>query len=174
MSALEALSAQVIEALRAGGRTLVVAESCTGGLLSAIMADAPGASGFFHGGFVTYTKQQKELALGVLPSLIESDTAVSKRVAVAMARGALAGSPADVSVAITGVAGPEPDEDGNPVGKVCIAVAFREGPEGAREYMIEALDVDGVRQAAIAEALTKLLDLLQVANEADESDGAPA
>jgi nicotinamide-nucleotide amidase len=173
MSALEALSAEVMEALRAGSRTLAVAESCTAGLLSMIMADTPGASEFFHGGIVAYTKKQKESVLGISPALIAGDTAVSTRVAAAMAKGVLAISPADLSVSITGVAGPEPDEDGNPVGKVCIGVALRGGSDLAREYFIEAVGVDGVRQVAIAEALTLLLDMLRAAN-AGHRDSASA
>jgi PncC family amidohydrolase len=164
MSALEALSAEVMEALRARSKTLAVAESCTGGLLSMIMADTTGAAEFFHGGVVAYTKMQKECVLGIPPALIDSDTAVSTRIAAAMAKGVLAISPADVSVSITGVAGPEPDEDGNPVGKVCIGVALRDGSDLSREYFIEAIGVDGVRQVAIAEALTLLLDTLRAAD----------
>jgi PncC family amidohydrolase len=169
MSALEAVSEQVMEALRTGEKTLAVAESCTGGLLSMILADTFGASEFFHGGVVAYTKKQKECALGVPGALIASDTAVSTRVATAMAKGALAISPADIAVAITGVAGPDPDEDGNPVGKVCIAVALRGGPDVSREYMIEVIGVDGIRQAAIAEALTMVLDMLDAAHDGGET-----
>jgi nicotinamide-nucleotide amidase len=90
-----------------------------------------------------------------------------------MAKGVLAISPADLSVSITGVAGPEPDEDGNPVGKVCIGVALCGGSDLAREYFIEAVGVDGVRQVAIAEALTLLLDTLRAAN-AGHRDSASA
>jgi PncC family amidohydrolase len=171
MSALEAVSEQVMEALRARDKTLAVAESCTGGLLSMIMADTLGASEFFHGGVVAYTKKQKECALGVPSALIASDTAVSTRVAAAMARGALAISPADIAIAITGVAGPDPDEDGNPVGKVCIAVARRDGDDVSREYLIEAIGVDGIRQAAIAQALTMTLDMLDAADDGEAKGG---
>jgi nicotinamide-nucleotide amidase len=113
-------------ALAAAGRrnlTIVTAESCTAGKLSALLSEAPGAGEHLHGSFVTYTKANKVEALGVDAGLLKAKGAVCREVAVAMAEGALHRSPADVAVAITGVAGPDPDEDGNPVGLVCIAVA---------------------------------------------------
>jgi nicotinamide-nucleotide amidase len=106
--------------------TLVTAESCTGGLLASVLSEAPGASEQLQGGFAVYTKQHKTIALGVPPELLARESAVSEPVARAMADGALAHSIADISVAITGVAGPSPDEDGNPVGLVHFAAARRE------------------------------------------------
>jgi PncC family amidohydrolase len=80
-----------------------------------------------HGGFVVYTKANKSAALGVPADVIERHSAVSQEVARAMARGALDRCPAGIIVAITGVTGPEPDEDGNPVGLVHMAAAIRAG-----------------------------------------------
>jgi PncC family amidohydrolase len=94
-----------------------------------LLADVEGASDVFHGGFVVYTKAEKSAAVGVPPEVIERHTAVSREVALAMARGALERLPADVVVAVTGVAGPDPDEDGNPVGLVHIAAVSRKGGE---------------------------------------------
>jgi nicotinamide-nucleotide amidase len=105
--------------------SIVTAESCTGGLIAAVLSDAPGAADWLHGGFVTYTKEAKEALLGVSTDLIDSAGIVSEAVARAMAEGALARSPADVSVAIAGVAGPTTDEDGTPVGTVHLAAARR-------------------------------------------------
>jgi nicotinamide-nucleotide amidase len=103
--------------------TIITAESCTSGLLATTLSEAPGAAKLLHGGFVTYTKANKAAALGVGADLLERRGAVCPEVAAAMAEGALARSPADIALAITGVAGPAKDEDGNPVGLVCIAIA---------------------------------------------------
>jgi nicotinamide-nucleotide amidase len=124
---LEDRAADLIRAAHEHGLTLATAESCTGGRLANLLADAPGAGVSFHGGFVVYTKENKSKALGVPAALIEKHSAVSAEVAKAMALGALERSPADVVVSITGVAGPEPDEDGNPVGLVYLAAARRGG-----------------------------------------------
>jgi nicotinamide-nucleotide amidase len=96
--------------------SVVTAESCTGGLIASVLSEAPGASDCLHGGFVVYTAANKEAALGVPHGLLEAKGAVSAEVARAMAEGALTRSPAELSVSVTGVAGPEPDERGNPVG----------------------------------------------------------
>src|SRR3981081_4087582 len=106
--------------------TIVTAESCTAGRLSALLSEVPGAAEHLHGGFVAYTKANKIKSLGVSADLLEEKGAVCPDVALAMAAGALARFPANLSVSITGVAGPDPDEDGNPVGFVCIAVILDE------------------------------------------------
>ena len=124
---LASQAARVIEAAQSAGVTLAAAESCTAGALATLLANAPGAGDIFHGSFVVYTKENKVKALGVEAALISRHSAVSAEVAKAMALGALERSPADVTVAITGVAGPEPDEDGNPVGLVHIAAAQSDG-----------------------------------------------
>src|SRR5262245_5350391 len=124
---LAAKAANLIEQAERRGVTLATAESCTGGALACLLADAPGAGAIVHGGFVVYTKANKTAALGVPPALIGRHTAVSPEIARAMAEGAVARCPADIVVAITGVAGPEPDEDGNPVGLIHLAAARRDG-----------------------------------------------
>jgi nicotinamide-nucleotide amidase len=121
MSLLRQRAAEVIELATAAKASVATAESCIAGALA---ADAPGAAERFHGGFVVYTKENKTAALGVPSSLIAAHAAVSSEVAKA-ASGALNHCPADIAVAITGVAGPEPDEDGNPVGKVYVGAATR-------------------------------------------------
>jgi PncC family amidohydrolase len=95
---------------------LRAAESCTGGLIATVLSEAPSASEYLDGGFVTYTPEQKCTALELDAKLIEQYGAVSAQVAYAMARGTLGRSQADIAVSVTGVAGPEPDERGNPVG----------------------------------------------------------
>lgn len=123
-----------------------------------MLADAPGAAQFFHGTFVTYTKDQKIAALGVSAELLRRKGAVCREVAIAMAEGALERSRACVAGAITGVAGPEPDQDGNPVGRVCIAVAARSGLQHAAEKNYGDIGRDGVRRQAVADALKVLIE----------------
>ena len=124
----EQLAADVLAQAKSSGLTIVTAESCTAGQLALELSRAVGAAKFFHGGFVTYTKAMKNAVLGVPMPLLMQKSAVCAEVAIAMAEGALERSPADISVSITGVAGPEPDEDGNPVGLVYCATARRGRP----------------------------------------------
>jgi len=154
---LAALAEEVLQAARHHKLTLVTSESCTAGLLSQLLSDAEGAADHFHGGFVTYTKQHKTRALQVPAQLLRQKGAVCPEVAEAMAQGALRASDATVSVAITGVAGPEPDEDGNPVGRVCIAVARRDSRIEAQEHAYGNLGREAVRSAAMADALRAVL-----------------
>jgi nicotinamide-nucleotide amidase len=157
---IERLAQQLLELLEQKRLKLVVAESCTAGLLSLQLADAPGAAAHFNGGFVTYTKEQKTTALDVSPALLRERGAVCAEVARAMAEGVLRRSSADVAAAITGVAGPEPDPDGNPVGRVCIAVARRAGAtdEFERHYGNRARHE--IRACAIAETLQALITMV--------------
>jgi PncC family amidohydrolase len=127
MEVLADLAAKVIERARDRGYRLVTAESCTGGALSTLFTDTPGAGEVFFGGFVSYAKEYKQRILGVSAVMLAKHTAVSEPVALAMARGALDRSRCDCSIAITGVTGPKPDEDGNPVGRVYIAVVVSGG-----------------------------------------------
>ena len=112
------------------GKTLSVAESCTGGLLAGAITSVPGSSEYFLGGVVAYHNAVKTRSLGVPARLIESHGAVSAEVAAAMAVGALRRFSADVSIATTGVAGPGGGSRGKPVGTVWVAVAVR--GEGVR------------------------------------------
>ena len=109
------------------GLTLALAESCSGGLLADALTDIPGSSLFFKGSLVTYGNEAKEKLLGVPAELLKSEGAVSKAVALAMARGARRALSASVGAAITGVAGPESDSSGSPVGLVYTALC---GPAG--------------------------------------------
>jgi nicotinamide-nucleotide amidase len=152
---LTELAERVLAKLSACGLTLATAESCTAGRLATLLADAPGAADRFHGGFVTYTKQNKSAVLGVPAELIAAHTAVSQPVAEAMATGALERCPADVVLAITGVAGPEPDEDGNPVGLMHVAVARRGGSVRHERHTFG----DGGREALRARVMLAILDL---------------
>jgi len=109
---------RVIDANRAAGRQIAVAESCTGGLVAAALTEIPGSSDVLGASFVTYSNEAKISMLGVSNELIETFGAVSIAVAWAMARGAVEKSGADVAVAITGVAGPGGGSEKKPVGTV--------------------------------------------------------
>jgi nicotinamide-nucleotide amidase len=118
---------KVIDANRAAGRRIVLAESCTGGLASAALTEIPGCSDVFEAGFVTYSNEAKNELLQVSEDVLETFGAVSVAVAWSMARGALARSRADTAVAITGIAGPGGGSPRKPVGTVIFARAFRGG-----------------------------------------------
>jgi len=121
---------EVVEANRKAGRRIAVAESCTGGLVSAAITEIPGSSDVFEAGFVTYSNQSKMNRLKVNEDVIDTFGAVSVATAWAMARGALSASGADVAVAITGIAGPDGGSEQKPVGTVVFARATaQDGPD---------------------------------------------
>jgi len=162
MSALPALARRALALAGEKNLTVVTAESCTAGKLSALLSEAPGASELLHGGFVTYNKASKTRVLGIPAEMLLKKGAVCREVAAAMARGALIYSPADVAVSITGVAGPDPDEDGNAVGRVCIGIA-RGGAGREQEYNYGKLGREAIQERAMADALDLLLAALQTA-----------
>jgi nicotinamide-nucleotide amidase len=155
---LNTLANILLTQAKRAGLTIVTAESCTAGLLALLLSDAEGAAEHFHGGFVTYTKGHKTCALGVPGHVLHEQGAVCGTVARAMADGALLHSTASISAAITGVAGPEPDDDGNPVGRVCIAVARRGYPTRDFERHYGDIGRDAIRQRAAAAALRALCE----------------
>ena len=119
------LAQRVVDENRAAGKHIAVAESCTGGLVSAALTEIPGASDVFEAGFITYSNDAKRDMLNVHLDVLDTFGAVSIAVAWAMAQGALEKSNADVAVAITGVAGPAGGTDKKPVGTVVFARARR-------------------------------------------------
>ncbi|MDG6078197.1 CinA family protein [Erythrobacter litoralis] len=120
-----ALAHKVVEQNAQSGRKVVLAESCTGGLVSAALTDIPGSSAVLERGFVTYSNEAKIESLGVPQDLIETFGAVSVACAWAMAKGALEKSRADVAVAISGIAGPGGGTELKPVGTVVFARVLR-------------------------------------------------
>lgn len=126
-SHLRVAAARVLRRARRKGLTLVTAESCTAGQIAVLLAAQPAAAGVFEGGFVAYSKAGKSALLGVDPKVLKRHTAVSREAACAMALGAQRRGRAGLAVAVTGVAGPSRDQDGNPVGLYFIAVARRNG-----------------------------------------------
>ena len=151
IDATQALAALLIK----NSKTLATAESCTGGLIAAACTDLAGSSVWFERGFVTYSNTAKTELLGVPADLITQHGAVSEPVVRAMAAGALAHSHANVSVAVTGVAGPGGGSPEKPVGTVWLGWSV----DGhiTTECCHFAGDRGAVRQATVAHALTGLL-----------------
>jgi len=138
---------------------LATAESCTGGMIAAACTDLSGSSAWFERGFVTYSNEAKTDMLGVDAALIARDGAVSESVVRAMAAGALAHSRAQVSVAVTGVAGPTGGSDAKPVGTVWFAWATPQGVTSEVQHFTG--DRAAVRQATVRHALQQLAALLR-------------
>jgi nicotinamide-nucleotide amidase len=143
----------LVAACRDRGLVLATAESCTGGLVSALITEVPGSSAAFDRGFATYSNAAKAEMLGVSPALIAAEGAVSEAVARAMAAGALARSGADIAVSITGVAGPGGGTAAKPVGLVHFARARRDGTVTAVERRFGDIGRNAVRLASVAQAL---------------------
>lgn len=156
---LDELAQELGQRLRAAGRTLATAESCTGGWVAKVVTDVSGSSAWFDRGFVTYSNDAKQQMLGVSAAAIGNHGAVSEEVALAMAQGALEHSRADVAVAITGVAGPGGGTERKPVGTVCFAwVLTGRTPETRRARFTGDREV--VRRQAVRLALERLLELV--------------
>jgi nicotinamide-nucleotide amidase len=151
---------EVVEANRTAGRKLAIAESCTGGLVSAALTEIPGSSDVFEAGYVTYSNAAKCSELGVSSEVVETFGAVSVATAWAMARGALAASEADVAVAITGIAGPGGGTPTKPVGTVVFARAERDSDPAkivADQKFFDEQTRSGVRLQAALCALDLLM-----------------
>lgn len=142
---------------RARGLRLATAESCTGGLIAAALTAIAGSSDVVDRGFVTYSNEAKAEMLGVDPAVIAAEGAVSAPVAQAMAEGALSRSQADITVAVTGVAGPGGGTAAKPVGLVWFGLA-RAGRAPATVSRIFPGDRTAVRAATVAFALDLLRD----------------
>ena len=152
--------------LTASELRLVTAESCTGGLIAATLTEIAGSSTWFEGGFVTYRLSAKERMLGVPAALLAREGAVSEPVARAMAEGALHASDSHVSVAVTGLAGPNGGEPLLPVGTVWFAWALRAREPRCVQTAVHQLkgDRSAVRAAAVAIALRGVVTLLGGSN----------
>ena len=153
-----ALARRVVEENRAAGRTIALAESCTGGLVAAALTEIPGSSAVLDRAFVTYSNAAKRETLGVSNDVIDAFGAVSIACVYAMAQGALVKSGADVAVAISGIAGPDGGSEQKPVGTVVFARALRDSEEREAESKLFAgSDRSEVRLQATLCALELLL-----------------
>lgn len=152
------LCCDVLKALK--GKTLVTAESCTGGGVGAALTAIPGSSKVYKGGIISYTNDVKTKQLGVPAELLDRVGAVSKEVAEAMAVGVRRAMEADVAVSVTGLAGPDGDEYGNPVGTVFLGYSDKDVTV-SRRFLFSG-DRKSVREQAICSALRLILEQKRV------------
>jgi len=147
---------RVLDLCRAKGLKLATAESCTGGLVAGALTEIAGSSDVVECGYVTYSNAAKQAMLGVPAAVLESHGAVSQETAEAMAQGALEKSPADVAVAVTGIAGPGGGSAEKPVGLVHLFAAARNGRRLHREKRYGDAGRRQVRLMSVAEALAMI------------------
>ncbi|HNP25117.1 MAG TPA: nicotinamide-nucleotide amidohydrolase family protein [Nitrosomonas sp.] len=153
------LAAKVGERLRQQGLLMVSAESCTGGWLGQIITAVAGSSVWYERGFITYSNLSKHEMLGVSMTALNKYGAVSEVIAQEMAFGAQKNSPAHISVAITGIAGPAGGNKIKPIGTVCFAWAIKGGLSKSETCHFDG-DRESVRRQSVAKALQGLLNLL--------------
>ena len=156
---MRAAAERVLDLCRARKRTVVTAESCTGGLVAAALTEIAGSSDVVDRGLVTYSNEAKQDLVGVPAAVLAQHGAVSRETAVAMAEGALAQSDADLAVAITGIAGPGGGSPDKPVGLVHFAAASHDGELIAREMRYGDIGRKEVRRRSVLEALSMLATL---------------
>ena len=154
-----ALARSLLDLCRSRRLMIATAESCTGGLVSGALTDIPGSSDVIDRAFVTYSNDAKRSMLGVDATTLATFGAVSKETATQMAVGALERADVDLTVAITGIAGPGGATAGKPVGLVHFAAAARDGRIIHRECRFGAIGRTAVRQRAVVEALKMLMEL---------------
>ncbi len=157
MDVAQRLSARVGKLLKERGLMLVTAESCTGGWVAQVVTSVSGSSDWFDRGFVSYSNNSKQEMLGIKPETLDRHGAVSAEVAKEMAMGALTNSRAQVSVAISGIAGPAGGTPHKPIGTVWLAWAM-EGKEPRCRSTHFAGDREMVRQQAVMAALQGIIE----------------
>jgi nicotinamide-nucleotide amidase len=150
---------QIIDILAARKKSIVTAESCTGGMVASALTDIPGASAAVYGGYVTYANAAKSRMIHVQARLIRDYGAVSNQVARAMADGARNTARADYAVSVTGIAGPDGGSEKKPVGLVYIAVSS-ELATVVIEHRFGDLGRDEIRKASVKAALDLVLQVL--------------
>ena len=153
---VEQRAAALLDKCRARGFKIAAAESCTGGMVAALLTSVAGSSDVFDCGFVTYSNEAKKRMLGVSPDVIVEFGAVSRECSLAMAHGAILKSGATLAVSITGIAGPGGGSTAKPVGLVHFACAQRNGATLHREERFGDIGRDGVRKASVEVALELL------------------
>jgi nicotinamide-nucleotide amidase len=161
---LRAKATQVLKVFRARGLKIATAESCTGGLVAGALTEIAGSSDVVDRGFVTYSNAAKEAMLGVTAATLKRHGAVSAETAAAMAAGALKNSEADITVAITGIAGPRGGSAQKPVGLVHFAAASRDGRQLALHRRFGKIGRRRVRERSVAQALALLQTLAEGAD----------
>lgn len=159
-NAIKKLAKALVDELAAGSKVIATAESCTGGWIAKSLTDIPGSSNAFHYGIVSYSNGAKESLLGVQLATLEEHGAVSEAVVTEMAQGALQLSGANISVAVSGVAGPAGGSEEKPVGMVWFAWAVRDGGKIASSTSCKNFDGDRelIRELTVAHALQGALE----------------
>jgi nicotinamide-nucleotide amidase len=161
---LRAKATQVLKVFRARGLKIATAESCTGGLVAGALTEIAGSSDVVDRGFVTYSNAAKEAMLGVPAATLKRYGAVSAETAAAMAAGALKNSESDITVAITGIAGPGGGSAQKPVGLVHFAAASRDGRRLAMYRRFGKIGRRRVRERSVVQALALLQALAEGAD----------
>ena len=167
MPELNELAQQLARALLQQHQTVAVAESCTGGWVAKVLTDLPGSSQWFERGFVSYSNAAKQELLGVSAATLDAAGAVSEATVREMASGVLAHSPADLALAISGIAGPSGGSEEKPIGTVffawCIADRVAGVMRNSKTMSCRELfsgDREAVRRQAVERALQGVLNLL--------------
>ncbi|MCF6326687.1 MAG: CinA family protein [Devosiaceae bacterium] len=150
------LSAKTVQSLKAKNMNICTAESCTGGLIVSALTSVPGSSTVVYGGFITYANEAKIAMVDVPSKLISQHGAVSQDVAIAMAQGALKQSKSDISIAVTGIAGPGGGTAEKPVGLVHFSCATKERTHH-QEMKFGDLGREAIRMATVKKALEMVL-----------------
>ncbi len=156
---LEQLAKELGEILIQRGFMLVSAESCTGGWIGQTVTSIPGSSKWYERGFITYSNNSKSEMLGVSHRSLEKFGAVSEQIATEMAAGAISSSRAQISIAVTGIAGPGGATKGKPVGMICHSWAIKDGLARTAACLLEG-DRESIRKQAVAIALQGAINLL--------------
>ena len=156
-ASLVKLAAEVGQRLKAAGLKLAAAESCTGGWIGKALTDVAGSSAWFERGFITYSDEAKVAMLGVQPGTLKAHGAVSEAVVREMAAGAADWSQAQVTVAVSGIAGPDGGSPEKPVGTVWIGWRWADGKLLSRHFLFQG-DRESVRRQAVQAALEGLRD----------------
>jgi nicotinamide-nucleotide amidase len=156
MSDVQSHAAALLARCKERGIMLATAESCTGGLIAGALTDIAGSSAVVDRGFVTYSNQAKQEMLGVSAETLGRHGAVSGETAAAMAEGAMSRSRAGVTVAVTGIAGPDGGSAEKPVGLVWFAIAGKDRPTRTEQRIFAGLDRAGVRAATVQHAISML------------------
>ncbi|HEY5817208.1 MAG TPA: CinA family protein [Mesorhizobium sp.] len=160
MSDLAGLADRFLKACHREGILSATAESCTGGMIIALLTDIPGSSSMVDRGFVTYSNEAKVEMLGVSRATLEAHGAVSRETALEMAAGALARSHAGIALAVTGIAGPDGGTAEKPVGLVWFGLAVTGEEPSAEKHLFDNQGRDYVRRKTVETALIMGLEAL--------------
>ena len=164
-SALRESAQKLLIDLEARSLMMVTAESCTGGLISALLTEIPGSSTVIERAYVTYSNEAKMQCLGVPQDMLDTHGAVSQPVAIAMAEGAIGNSNAQVAVAVTGIAGPGGETPGKPVGLVHVAAAREGRPTAHQECRFGDIGRSEVRLETVRAAIDLLSSQLTASTD---------